>query len=66
LPGQEINNFEDEVFEVIVDKDEVCAAFKNNRHSNFKRNYVNTLGEFENGNLFSVIRNWHAVIALIY
>lgn len=51
---------------MIVADDDVYAAFKNNRHSNFKANYVNTLGAFENGKLFSLCRKWHAVVALAY
>lgn len=56
----------DSVARVINDQDDTYAAFKTNRHTNFKAGLINTLGVFEDGKLFEQVRRWQALVALIY
>lgn len=65
LPGHEICNFDDKVLDLVIKQDDLYAAFKTNRHSNFKKGYVNTLGPFETGSIYSLTKNWHAIIAIV-
>ena len=52
LTGHEICTFDDEVLNLVTKGDDLYAAFKTNRHSNFKQGYVNTLGPFETGSVY--------------
>ena len=66
LPGQSTHTLSDRIFDIIIANDDGYAAFKNSRHTNYKRDFLNTLGIFESTSLFEKIRSVNLVIAQVY
>lgn len=50
----------------VVQNDDIYAAFKNSRHSNYKQGIANSLGVFEATGLFEKTRVCNAIIACVF